>query len=175
MGLLDFLTGKGKPAPARSDTTAPPAEELKKEIAKHGLDTSKIGIKVDGRKVTLGGSAPADVEKIVLTVEDTKGVAQIENNIVPASVHAESKFYTVRRGDTLWKIAEAHYGHGNGAKYEEIFEANRPLLKDANKIYPGQRLRIPPLLPNSAAPDATERKPAAEIAKSEENKNLRSS
>ena len=39
-------------------------------------------------------------------------------------------------------IAKAHYGDGN--KYHVIFEANKPMLKDPNKIYPGQVLRIPP-------------------------------
>jgi LysM repeat protein len=171
MGLFDFLTGKGKSGPARSDTTAPPADEIKKEIAKNGFDISKINIKVDGRKVTLGGSAPtaADVEKIVAATGNMRGVAQIDNNIVAATDHAESDFYIVRRGDTLWKIAEKHYGHGMGAKYAEIFEANRSLLKDPNKIYPGQRLRIPSFQ-NRAVPDATERKPPTEIAKAGERK-----
>jgi len=142
------LAGKGKAAPAPAgaiDTTAAPAEELKKEIAKHGLDASKIDVKVDGGKVTLSGAAPktAEAEKIVLAVGNTKGVAQVENKIVAAKVEAESKFYVVRSGDTLWKIAEAQYGHGKGAKYREIFEANKPLLKDPDHIYRGQRLRIP--------------------------------
>ena len=50
--------------------------------------------------------------------------------------------YTVKKGDTLSAIAKAHYGDGN--KYHVIFEANKPMLKDPNKIYPGQVLRIPP-------------------------------
>jgi nucleoid-associated protein YgaU len=133
---------------------------------------SKINIKVDGRKVTLGGSAPtaADVEKIVAATGNMKGVAQIDNNIVAATDYVTSEFYTVRQGDTLWKIAEAHYGHGMGAKYTEIFEANRSLLKDPNNIYPGQRLRIPSPLLNRAAPDATEQKLPIEIAKAGERK-----
>ncbi|CFN74058.1 LysM domain/BON superfamily protein [Bordetella pertussis] len=53
--------------------------------------------------------------------------------------------YTVQKGDTLWKIAEANYGKGKGAKYPTIFEANKPMLSDPDKIYPGQVLRIPPL------------------------------
>ena len=51
--------------------------------------------------------------------------------------------YTVVKGDTLWKIAASQYG--NGAKYPLIFEANKPMLKDPDRIYPGQNLRIPPL------------------------------
>jgi nucleoid-associated protein YgaU len=161
MGLLDFLSGKGKAAPApagATDTTAAPAEELKKEISKHGLDASKVDIKVEGNKVTLSGSAPttAEAEKIVLAVGNTKGVAQVENKIAAATVEAESRFYIVREGDSLWKIAESQYGHGKGAKYEEIFEANKPLLKDPDKIYPGQRLRIPGLAPDHVVSAASQ-------------------
>lgn len=53
----------------------------------------------------------------------------------------DARTYTVQPGDTLWKIAETHYG--NGADYMKIFEANRDLLDDPNKIFPGQELKIP--------------------------------
>ena len=49
--------------------------------------------------------------------------------------------YIVKSGDNLSKIAKQFYGDAN--KYHQIFEANRPMLKDADEIYPGQRLRIP--------------------------------
>jgi nucleoid-associated protein YgaU len=48
----------------------------------------------------------------------------------------------VKRGDTLSAIAKNYYK--DGSKYPRIFEANRPMLGDPNKIYPGQVLRIPP-------------------------------
>ncbi len=54
----------------------------------------------------------------------------------------EAKYYTVVKGDTLSKIAKASYG--DAMKYPVIFEANKPMLKDPDKIYPGQVLRIPP-------------------------------
>jgi nucleoid-associated protein YgaU len=54
-----------------------------------------------------------------------------------------SKTYTVEKGDTLSEIAQKMYGKAN--KYNVIFEANKPMLKDPDKIYPGQVLRIPPL------------------------------
>jgi len=52
-----------------------------------------------------------------------------------------SRFYTVKSGDTLGKIAKEFYG--NAGKYPVIFEANKPMLKDPDRIYPGQVLRIP--------------------------------
>ena len=50
-------------------------------------------------------------------------------------------FYTVRKGDTLSAIAKQYYGDGNA--YMKIYNANRDVLKDPDKIYPGQVLRIP--------------------------------
>ena len=55
----------------------------------------------------------------------------------------QATFYTVKSGDTLSKIAKAHYG--DASKYNAIFEANTLMLKDPDKIYPGQKLRIPQL------------------------------
>jgi nucleoid-associated protein YgaU len=54
----------------------------------------------------------------------------------------ETRFYRVQPGDTLSKIAQQHYGEAS--KYNQIFEANRPMLKDPDHIYPGQMLRVPP-------------------------------
>lgn len=51
--------------------------------------------------------------------------------------------YTVQPGDSLWKIAEAHYG--NGTKYQAIFEANRDILDNPDLIKPGQVLKLPEL------------------------------
>ena len=49
--------------------------------------------------------------------------------------------YTVQAGDSLSKISKQFYGDPND--YMKIFEANRDLLKDPNKISPGQTLKIP--------------------------------
>lgn len=58
-----------------------------------------------------------------------------------AGAEREPRFHTVVKGDTLSAIALKYLGAAN--KYPAIFEANKPMLKDPNKIYPGQVLRIP--------------------------------
>jgi nucleoid-associated protein YgaU len=50
--------------------------------------------------------------------------------------------YTVQKGDTLSHIAQAHYGRAS--QWRRIFDANRGLLDDPDRIQPGQVLRIPP-------------------------------
>jgi nucleoid-associated protein YgaU len=52
-----------------------------------------------------------------------------------------TQYHEVKKGDTLWKIAEQYYGDGN--LYKEIFEANKDILKDPNVIKVGQKLKIP--------------------------------
>jgi nucleoid-associated protein YgaU len=49
--------------------------------------------------------------------------------------------YTVQKGDTLSHIAKAHYGRAS--KWNAIFEANRDILDDPDRIKPGQVLKIP--------------------------------
>lgn len=147
MGFFDFAKKIGAKIFGASEAQAAPAEELIKEAAKHGLDTSGLNVQVDGDKVVLSGSAMSmeEAEKIILAMGNTMGVAQIENRLAVNDAAPSSVMYTVQKGDTLWKIAETNYGKGKGAKYDVIFNANRPMLSHPDKIYPGQVLRIPPL------------------------------
>jgi nucleoid-associated protein YgaU len=64
-----------------------------------------------------------------------------DNMTVEVNVEPPAQYYTVVSGDTLSKIAKQYYGNAN--EYNRIFEANQPLLKHPDKIYPGQMLRIP--------------------------------
>ncbi|MEL6867451.1 MAG: LysM peptidoglycan-binding domain-containing protein, partial [Bacteroidota bacterium] len=65
----------------------------------------------------------------------------VDDRITVTNPEPASTFYEVQKGDSLSKIAKAHYG--DPMKYPQIFEANRPMLEHPDKIYPGQRLRIP--------------------------------
>ncbi len=78
-------------------------------------------------------------KKAILLAGNVKGISKVVDDYFTAP--AETKFYTVKKGDSLSKIAKAYYG--NAMKYPVIFEANREVIKDADLIYPGQVLRIP--------------------------------
>jgi cytochrome c oxidase subunit IV len=154
-----------KPGP-ETGTAATPPDELKKEAEKHGLDVSKPEVASEGRNIALPGSAAAtgkvgktvpasgnspgaaatgEAGKTVLASGNAPGAATVQNNIAAAAKAPEAKFYTLKPGDTLWKIAETEYGPGHGGKYHLIFEANKALLSNPGKLSPGQVLRIPPL------------------------------
>jgi len=137
MGLFNFWKKSGKPL-AGGGEAAPDAEELKKEVADLGLDTKGAEITVEGDKVKVsGGSLTAEErEKVILAVGNVEGVAEVEDDAADAAV-----FHTVEKGDTLSAIAKKTLGSAN--RYNEIFEANKPMLSHPDKIYPGQVLRIP--------------------------------
>ncbi len=147
MGLISFIKNAGAAIFGGSEAKAAPAEELKKELDKHGLDHSDVKIEVEGDKVKVSGTAKSteEAEKIAIALGNTVGVQTVQNEIKPAAAGPESRFYTVKSGDTLWAISEQEYGKGKGDKYNVIFEANRPMLSNPDKIYPGQVLRVPPL------------------------------
>lgn len=65
----------------------------------------------------------------------------VEQVKTPAEDDPYAQYYVVQRGDSLSKIAKEFYG--DMSLYPKIFEANRDILDDPNKIKPGQRLRIP--------------------------------
>jgi len=138
MGLFNFWKKSGK-ALAADTEAAPSPDALKKEIADLGLAADGVEIDVEGDKVKLSGAKldQETREKVILAVGNVEGVAEVEEDLG----EAEPVFHTVEKGDSLWKIAEKTLG--NGARYTEIFEANKPMLSDPDKIYPGQVLRIP--------------------------------
>lgn len=147
MGLFNFIKSVGQKVFGASEAQAAPADQLAKEVAKHGLNVDGLDIKVDGNRITVGGSTTntEEAEKIILALGNTLGVSQVESNLIVSQEVPAAIMYEVKSGDTLWKIAEAHYGKGKGAKYDVIFEANKPMLSHPDKIYPHQILRIPPL------------------------------
>lgn len=155
MGLIDFVKDAGSKllglGPSEEEQEGAVSEKLSKVVTDMNLEIEDLRINFDDGVATVSGVAQsqADREKVVLLIGNTEGVAQVDDRIrvrpaLPdAPPEPEATYYTVESGDTLWKIADEHYG--DGSKYPEIFEANKPMLEDPDKIYPGQKLRIPPL------------------------------
>jgi nucleoid-associated protein YgaU len=81
------------------------------------------------------GEASFAIERVRAALQPPAPVAEPE----PAAPAEQS--YTVESGDTLWAIAERHYGDGN--QWPRIFEANRDQLDNPDLIQPGQVLRVP--------------------------------
>jgi nucleoid-associated protein YgaU len=139
IGKAEAAQPEGSPAPE-----TPTPADLEQELKDLGLKTEGLKVEVEGDKVKVTGAVPdqATKEKVLLALGNVAGVAAVEEAVTPETAEAEAVMYTVKKGDTLSAIAKAHYGEG--AKYMAIFEANRPMLKHPDKIYPGQTLRIPP-------------------------------
>ena len=142
MGIWSFIKDAGKAIGIGGDE-APAPEELKKEVESLGLDASGVEIETEGDKVKVSGKSLTQElrEKIVLAVGNVAGVAEVEDAIEPEETAVAAVFHTVEKGDTLWAVSSKAYG--DGSKYMKIFEANKPMLSDPDKIYPGQVLRIP--------------------------------
>ncbi len=153
MGLFSFIKNAGKKLGIGGDDDAPDVEAVKKELASHDLGTEKVEVAVVEDKIVLTGVVKDQsvFEKAVIAVGNTLGISKVEaSELKVAAAEADAPeaakdpvFYTVKKGDNLWKIAEAQYGKGKGVKNTAIFDANKPMLTHPDKIYPGQVLRIP--------------------------------
>lgn len=136
--------------PAGADAgaaNAAAADAILGYIKSQNLSATGLTVTFDGATSTVSvfGVAPdqATKEKIALCCGNVAGVEKVNNMMSVDQSAPEAKYYTVVAGDNLSKISKANYGDPN--KYMKIFEANKPMLKDPDKIYPGQVLRIPPL------------------------------
>jgi nucleoid-associated protein YgaU len=114
-------------------------------IKSQQLDATALTVTYDsgtGTATVYGvASDQATREKIILCAGNVSSVSHVDDRMSVEQRGPEAKFYTVKSGDTLSKISKESYGDAN--QYTKIFEANRPMLKSPDKIYPGQTLRIP--------------------------------
>jgi len=165
MGLMSFfkeagekLFGTGEAKAAQDSVTAAPTPENRQKLdraagdaIKHYIET--VGLSATGLTVsfdsntatcTVSGSCEdqATKEKILLAAGNVSGVEKVNDQVTVLNVQPEAQYHEVQKGDTLSKIAKQYYGDAN--KYNAIFEANKPMLTHPDKIYPGQKLRIPP-------------------------------
>ena len=173
MGFFDFIADAGSKIFSDDEKQPEVTMPIIKHIENSGVDITNLKTNLLAGKVTLSGYVPnqEQKEKAVLTAGNIAGISGVQDNLIlgappadtveaeKAEVEAakveeaaaaegkagddawESRTYTVKSGDTLGKIAKEYYG--NAMEYPKIFEANKPMLSDPDKIYPGQVLRIP--------------------------------
>jgi len=152
MGLFSFIKDAGKKLLGGGNDD----EAIKNEIESSfdGEPIQGLVVEVNDGVVTLAGVAQdnATREKAILIAGNVEGVEAVNADqlVTPEIIEAsnerdlpEPKFYTIQKGDTLWGIAQEHYGDGN--KYTYIVEQNIEVIKDPDLIYPGQTIRIPEL------------------------------
>jgi nucleoid-associated protein YgaU len=156
MGLLSFIKEAGEKlfggssahaaAPEGPDANQAAAAAIKTYIETQNLGLSELAVTYTASSgvVTLAGKAPSQEasEKAALAAGNVANVTSVENNLV-APPAPPAQYHDVVKGDTLSAISKKYYGDAN--KYNQIFEANKPMLSHPDKIYPGQKLRIPPL------------------------------
>ena len=133
-------------ASAEMHAEATKSSELEAFVGKLGLNVKNLDIRFDNGCAVVSGqcATQADLEKVVLAignVGEVDRVVELMGVDAPAAEPDSTEYHTVVSGDNLSKIAKKYYG--DASKYPAIFEANRPMLKDPDSIFPGQMLRIP--------------------------------
>lgn len=136
------------PAPTQVDVAElnrKAGDAIEAYVEQQKLGIEGLDVEFDGAsgKVTLSGKAPTQEasEKAALCCGNVAHVASVDNQITVQEQAPAAQFHDVAKGDTLSAISKRYYGDAN--KYNAIFEANKPMLSHPDKIYPGQKLRIP--------------------------------
>jgi nucleoid-associated protein YgaU len=144
MGLFDFAKDIGKSLFGKD---AEASDKIKEEIERDNPGIHDLNVSYKDGVVSLSGEADSReaLEKAVLMAGNVKGVGEVKVDQVKApSDTGGVEFYVIATGDTLSSIAKRFYGDANA--YPQIFEANRQVIKDADLIFPGQKIRIPRLV-----------------------------
>jgi nucleoid-associated protein YgaU len=146
MGLFDFVRNIGKkifpPEAKPEDASVKIRQEI--DSAMLGITNLQVAFDANDGKCTLSGDCPSAeaMQKAVLIAGNIQGVSEV--NIAGLKVpppKEKVEYYIIVKGDTLSAIAKKYYGDAN--KYPRIFEANREVIKNADLIFPGQKIRIP--------------------------------
>jgi len=141
MGLFDFVKEIGRKLFNREEEAA---EKIKKHIEETNPGIDGLQVEFKNGVVSISGQATSAeaMEKAVLMAGNVQGVSEVNIDKLQAPpVQAKVEYYIIKKGDTLSAIAKQFFGKAND--YPKIFEANREVIKDANLIFPGQKIRIP--------------------------------
>src|SRR3954468_9857866 len=133
--------------PASSSAMDPAGEAIVNYIRAQSLEVDDLQVRFDAPTSTVVVSGTAKdqetKEKVILCCGNIEGVEKVDDHLQVKQAAPEAQYHAVVQGETLSAIAKKYYGNAN--KYMTLFEANKPMLKDPNRIYPGQLLRIPQL------------------------------
>ena len=155
MSLFGFVKDIGRRLFNKDEEAA---EKIKEHILAHNPGVENLGVTYENGIVGLSGRCTnkAAFQKCVLMAGNVQGVIDVyASDLVPfvepaapaatataaAPAEPEPQYYLIEKGDTLWAIARKFLGNGN--RYPEIFEANREVIIDPDKIFPGQKIIIP--------------------------------
>ena len=141
MGLFDFVSNIGNNLFNKDEEAS---EKIQAYIEEQNPGINNLTVTYNDGAVTLAGQSDTyeAVEKAVLMAGNVKGVNVVLNEIAVDEPPTENiEYYTIKSGDTLSKIAKQYYG--NAMDYPKIFEANLEVIKDPDKIFVGQKIRIP--------------------------------
>lgn len=145
MGLLDFARDVGRQL---FDTDAEAADSIKQHLEVKLSGIRNVEVTYDDGVATICGECDSQAirSRAILIAGDVKGVETVvAHDLIAPNPAAEEEpkedYYTIGPGDTLGAIAKEFYGKASA--YMRIFEANRDIISDPNKIYPGQKIRIP--------------------------------
>lgn len=144
MGLFDFAANIGKKLFNKEEDAS---QAVTEHLNQDNPGVENVQVTVENGVANLSGVAAtaAAVEKAVLMAGNIEGISEVKIDGVEIAsgegLAGDDEFYVIQKGDTLWEIATKAYG--NGAKYKAIVEANKEVIKDENKIFPGQKIRIP--------------------------------
>ena len=146
MGLFDFAKDVGRQI---FNTDAEAADNIKQHLEIRTSGISNLDVQFDDGTVTLCGSCSNQAvrDQAILMAGNIEGVEKVvADDLVapepkPEEPEEKAEIYEIVSGDTLGGIAKRYYGKASA--YMKIFEANRDIIDDPNKIYPGQKIRIP--------------------------------
>ena len=145
MGLFDFAKDVGKKL---FDTDKEAAENIKQHLDIKLSGVKNLDVAFDDGVATICGDCANEAtrDSAVLLAGDVKGVEKVvaDDLTFPEPKEEEKEkveYYEIVSGDTLGGIAKRFYG--KASQYTRIHAANKELIPDPNKIYPGQKIRIP--------------------------------
>jgi len=143
MGLFDFARDIGRKL---FDTDGEAADNIKEHLNTSLTGIHNLDVEFDDGVVTLCGQCDkmSTKELAVLMAGNVEGVEKVvadQLTAPPPPPEVKVEYYEIKRGDTLSGIAKKYYG--DPMQYKALFEANREVIEDPDKIYPGQKIRIP--------------------------------